>query len=85
VNSGEEDITIEGIGRLHPKGVRVSEESTHSTTMKPGAEAMAQFTAGLDHRFDVPVLSFATVLLTLSVKIRGIEPPVLVTAGFERG
>jgi len=85
VNSGEEDITIQGIGCLHPKGVRVSEESKPLTAMKPGAEAVTRFTAGLDQGFDVPVLSFATVLLTLSVKIGGIEPPVLVTAGFERG
>ena len=84
-NSGEEDITIEWIGRLHPKGVRISEESTPPTTIKPGNEAMTRFRAGLNHGFDVPVLSFATVLLTLSVKIRGIEPPILVTAGFERG
>ena len=85
VNHGEEDIMIEEIGRLHPKGVRVSEESTPPTTIKPGAEAVTRFRAGLNHGFDVPVLSFATVLLTLSVKIRGVEPPVLVTAGFERG
>jgi len=85
VNNGEEDITIEGIGHLHPKGVRVSEENKPSTTIKPGAEAVTWFTAGLDQGFDVPVLSFATVMLTLSVKIRGIEPPILVTAGFERG
>jgi ribosomal-protein-alanine N-acetyltransferase len=85
VNSGEEDITIEGIGYLHPKGVRVSEESKPPTTIKPGAEAITRFRASLDHDFDVPILSFATVLLILSVKIRGVEPPVLVTAGFERG
>ncbi len=85
MNRGEEEITIEGIGLLHPKGVRVSEESKPPTTMKPGAEAVTRFTASLDHGFDVPVLSFSTVLLTLSVKIRGIEPPMLVTAGFERG
>jgi len=85
VNSGEEDITIEEIGSLHPKGLRMLEESKPPTTIKPGAEAMTRFRAGLDNGFDVPVLSFATVLLTLSVKIRGIEPPVLVTAGFERG
>lgn len=85
VNSGEEDITIEGIGHLHPNGVRMSEESTPPTTITPGAEVITQFTAGLEHGFDVPILSFATVLLTLSVKIRGIEPPILVTAGFERG
>jgi len=85
VNSSEEEITIEWIGRLHPKGVRISEVSTLPTTIKPGAEAVTRFTAGLDHGFDVPVLSFATVLLTLSVKIRGIESPLLVTAGFERG
>ena len=85
VNSGEEEIMIEGIGRLHPKGIRVSEESKPPTTIKPGAEAMTRFTAGLDHGFDVPVLSFSTVLLTLSVKVGGIEPPLLVTAGFERG
>jgi len=84
-NSGKEDITIEEIGRLHPKGVRISEESTSPTTIKPGAEAMTRFRAGLNHSFDIPVLSFATILLTLSVKIRGIEPPILVTAGFERG
>ena len=85
VNSCEEDISIEGIGCLHPKGVRVSEESEPPKTMKSGTEAVIQFTAGLDQGFDVPILSFATLLLTLSVKIGGIELPVLVTAGFERG
>ena len=85
VNSSEEEIKIEGIGFLHPKGVRMSEESRLPTTMKPRAEAVTSFKACMDHGFDVPVLSFSTVLLTLSVKIRGIEPPIFVTAGFERG
>ncbi len=85
VNRSEEKITIEGIGFLHPKNVSVSKESKPPTTMKPDTEAVTKFMASLDHGFDVPVLSFSTVLLTLSVKIRGIEPPMLVTAGFERG
>jgi GNAT superfamily N-acetyltransferase len=83
-NNGEDDLHIEGVSRLHPEGVTVFEEDTVPTTVKPGREATAQFRARLDPCFEVPILSFATVLLTLSVRIRGVEAPILVTAGFER-
>jgi GNAT superfamily N-acetyltransferase len=84
-NNGEEDLHIEGIGHLHPEGVTMFEESALPMTMKPGKEAITRFKARLDPGFDVPILSFSTVLLTLSVRIRGVEAPILVTAGFERG
>jgi GNAT superfamily N-acetyltransferase len=83
-NNGEEDLHIEDIGHLHPEGVTMFGESTLPTTVKPGKEAITQFRARLDHGFEVPILSFSTVLLTLSVSIRGVEAPILVTAGFER-
>jgi GNAT superfamily N-acetyltransferase len=83
-NNGEEDLHIEGISHLHPEGVTMLEESTLPTTVKPGKEAITQFKARLNHGFDIPILSFSTVLLTLSVSIRGVEAPILVTAGFER-
>jgi len=83
-NYGEEDLRIEGISHLHPEGVTMFEESTLPTTVKPEREATAKFKARMDHGFEVPILSFATVLLTLSVWIQGVEAPILVTAGFER-
>jgi len=85
VNNGEDILTIEDIDRLHPKGVRISEKGTLPAAIEPGDEAITQFRASLDQDFDVPILSFATILLTLSVKIRGVGPPITVTAGFERG
>jgi len=85
VNNGEDILTIEDIDRLHPKGVTVSREGAITAAIKPGDEAIIHFRASLDREFDVPILSFATILLTLTVKIRGVEPPMTVTAGFERG
>ena len=85
VNNGEEILTIEEIDRLHPKGVRISEKDTLPTAIEPGDEVIIHFRASLDKEFDVPILSFATILLTLTVKIRDVEPHIPVTAGFERG
>lgn len=85
VNNGEEILTIEDIDRLHPKGVTVSREGTLPAAIEPGDQVTTQFRVSLDQDFDVPILSFTTILLTLSLKIRGIEPTITVTAGFERG
>lgn len=85
VNNGEEGLTIEEIDRLHPKDVRISRIGTLPAAIEPGDQVITRFRASIDQDFDVPILSFATILLTLSVKIRNIEPPIHVTAGFERG
>jgi GNAT superfamily N-acetyltransferase len=85
VNNGEEILAIEEIGYRHPKGVRISKEGTLPVAIEPGNEATIHFKASLDQEFDVPILSFGTILLTLNVKIRGFEPLITVTAGFERG
>ena len=85
VNNGKEGLAIEVINRLHPKGVMASREGALPATIEPGDQVITRFRASLDQDFEVPILSFATILLTLSVKIRGVEPPITVTAGFERG
>ena len=85
VNNGKEDLTIEEINHIPLKGVAITVENGFPNTLKSGEKVETQFKVSLGHDFETPILSFATVLITLSVKLQGYGTPILMTAGFERG
>jgi len=83
-NRGSETLTA-NVDYILPerttlKGVDTLEE----ITLKRASETNRELCLKLDTGFNVPPLSFRTVLVTCGIKLDGLRSPLLVSAGFER-
>jgi ribosomal protein S18 acetylase RimI-like enzyme len=82
-NKGREDFQIEDIGFMLPKGVQITEKKIPFGKLKIGERETMHFKFKLCPDFEMPILSFATILMTCTLKIRGISTEFMITAGFE--
>lgn len=82
-NDGGEEIHIAGIDYLAPRGIELTAEPT-PRALSRGEDSEILVRARMTRDFEVPILSFPTVLITCLVEIRGIDAPLPMSAGFER-
>lgn len=82
-NEGRGEIQIARMDYLAPRGIELTAEPT-PRALKPGEGSEILVRARMTRGFEVPILSFPTVLVTCIVEINGIDSPIPVTAGFER-
>lgn len=84
VNRGKQKLQVEDIAFMVPKGVHVTEKKVRFDKLKIGESGIMHFKFNLHSDFEIPVLSFATILITCILKIQGFHINFMVTAGFER-
>ncbi len=84
VNAGRKDLRVEGLEFILPKGSRVLPKKTIPKKLKTEESKTVELKFKLIPNFDVPILSFGTVLTTCCLKFVGTETQFVISAGFER-
>ena len=81
-NKGEDKMDLH-VSHLLPKGTTI--EGQPSFTISSGLEGEASWKLrfNITHEFDVPPLSFYTVLATCQLQLDGFSSPFPISAGFE--
>ena len=84
VNAGRKDLRVEGLEFTLPKGSKVLPKKTIPRKLRTGESKTVKLKFKLLSNFDVPTLSFGTILATSCLKFVGTETRFVITAGFER-
>jgi hypothetical protein len=81
-NKGGEKIGLR-INHLLPKGTTIDGQPSNFISSELEREARWKLRFEMTQGFDVPVLSFYTVLSTCQLQINGFSSPFPMSAGFE--
>jgi len=82
LNEGEETVQINKIEPLIPKGVELV-EGVEGIELKPKRILRINLSYRLTEEFNIPPLSFSTIVLSSNIWVARLEAPLLVSAGFE--
>jgi len=83
-NRGSETLTANFDYILPERTTLKGTDMPKKISLKRAEETSGELCLKLDHGFNVPPLSFRTVIVTCSIKLDGLRLPLIVSAGFEK-
>ena len=84
-NIGKERITLDRIAPLVPSGIEIKHDLDEGVIkLNPNENIVISFKCKLTENFDIPPLSFNTIVISIHVYVKEfLKYPILASAGFE--